>query len=84
MLGFIKRTVHVTFERYPVVLRVLDKNGHKFPDSDYEVKMADSNTYTFYYPLSVELNVYNILNRKEIRKLCDRYKTPDAIIAHLR
>jgi len=79
-MGWSQRPMSVSFFRKPKV-RVLDKKGLDIT-GDVNVELG-RRTYSLAYPVTGELYVNKILDRREFRKHCDNHRSPEMILKHL-
>ena len=80
-LGWSERPVTFSFARPPAV--TVTRDGQAATREDAVVAFWNSGA-TLAYPVTAEVYVDRILNRDEFRALCNRYKTPSAILRNLK
>lgn len=78
-LGYIREPLKITFFRNPRAT-IKDKEGNAATAFLHFKEIWKE----LIIPLSTEIYVKDLLNRDEFRTLCDKYKTPDAILEALR
>ncbi len=83
VLGLASRPVKVTWRTRPKVVSVLDAKGRPLPRERFEVLFENSDEMLPYL-VSAEVAVRRLLDRPSFRRLCDRYRTEKAILAHLK
>jgi hypothetical protein len=81
LLGWDMRTAEVFYSKHPN-FRVLDAKSGREVKKHPEVQFL-SESHSIVYPVVAEIYVDRILDRTEFRKLCDQYKTREAILQHL-
>lgn len=79
MLGFTRKPLSITFKNNPTVT-VTDRQGKPVKT---RIKYK-SELKKLIYPVSAEIYVGKILNRREFRELCDKYRTGTKILDRLR
>jgi hypothetical protein len=82
ILGVTTRPLSVHYSTPPKLLSVVDAEGNAVNLADVKVSYKYEK-FTVVYPVMAELYTNRILNRKEFRALCDRYKTRPAIVREL-
>ena len=82
VLGIATRPLEVSYVTDPTVERIEGPDGTLIRPRDIEVEF-DSESHKNAYIASAEVYVSRLLNRKEFRDLCDRYKTYQAIVSNL-
>jgi hypothetical protein len=79
VLGYSVKPLSIWFKNEPQA-EVLDAKGKKA-----QAKLKFQGTQkSLIYPVSAEIYVKTIMNRDEFRALCDKYKTPSAILNALK
>ncbi|WP_437738381.1 hypothetical protein [Sorangium sp. So ce1335] len=80
-LGWSAQRVLVSFQQPPAV-RVLAPDGREASPSEVEVRFGVL-AHDLAYPVMAEIFVDRLLDRDELRALCDRHRTRSAIVAAL-
>ncbi|MGD9368273.1 MAG: hypothetical protein PVH87_21415 [Desulfobacteraceae bacterium] len=75
VMGYAVKPLSIWFEQIPEA-RVTDAQGQP-ATAELEFEGTEK---SLVYPVSAELYVSKLLNRNEFRTLCDRHKTPSAIL----
>lgn len=79
-LGWASEALEVSFDGLPPI-KVLDRRGRP-ADAKLRVELA-SRWYRLIYPVTAEVYVSKLLDRKEFQAHCDRYHSTEAILKHL-
>ncbi|WP_434048567.1 MULTISPECIES: hypothetical protein [Sorangium] len=80
-LGWSAQRVLVSFQQPPAV-RVLAPDGRAASPPEVEVRFGVL-THDLAYPVMAEITVDRVLDRDELRAICDRHRTRSAIVAAL-
>lgn len=83
ILGVTSRPLAVYYGKPPQVTAVDDAQGSPVDLDKVRVRFR-STRFTVVYPVMAEVYVTRLLTRKEFRQHCDRYKTQQAILEHLK
>jgi hypothetical protein len=81
VLGVAEKNLRVTFAKRPTVKSLVDAAGKP---ADPRGITWDDATYKLAYFVTAERYVTRILDRKELRALCDRHRKASAILEHLK
>lgn len=79
-LGWLARDLDVSFETRPVPTSLMRDGA---PAGSLPRIEWGGNCFTVSVPVVVEVDVTRLLDRDEMRALCDRWRTRSAILAHL-
>lgn len=83
VLGVTTKPLIVRYARSPTVIAAHDAEGKRLDLAGVNFKFK-STKFMVAYPVMAELYVSRLLDRAEFRKLCDRHKTQDEILKHLK
>lgn len=83
VLGVTSRPLNVSYSSPPVLESVADKQGNPVDLANAKLEFEHAE-YDVAYPVMAEIYVTKILDRQEMRKLCDKHKTQQAILEHLK
>lgn len=83
VLGIATRPLDVSYATLPTVERIEGPGSKPIKPSDVEV-VFEGDSHRIAYIATAEVYVSRLLNRKEFRDHCDRYKTYRAIVSNLR
>ena len=79
-LGWASEALEVSYDGRPPI-KVLDRRGRP-ADAKLRIEFA-SRWYGLIYPVTAEVYVSKLLDRKEFQAHCDRYQSAEAILKHL-
>jgi hypothetical protein len=82
VLGWASRPLRIDYATPPTVLDIT-QNGKPIDPKSVTI-LFDEAYHPVAYPVTAEVSVSKLLNRDEFRALCDRYRTPSAILKALR
>jgi hypothetical protein len=82
VLGIATRPLDVSYVTHPTIERIEGPEGELVRPQDIEVQFEGDSRRNAYIA-SAEVYVSRLLNRKEFRDHCDRYKTYQAIVSNL-
>ncbi len=82
VLGIATRPLHVSYDSVPTVKQIESPEGKFVKPQDVEVAFQGESRKIAYIA-TAEIYVSRLLNRKEFRAHCDRYKTYRAIVSNL-
>jgi hypothetical protein len=80
-LGWTSQPVNVSFSKPPAA-EIFDGKGAKVDSNTVHLQFVPCQ-YELAYPVTAEVYVGKLLDRDAFRRLCDTYKTREAILAHL-
>jgi hypothetical protein len=81
VLGVAEKKLKVTFAKRPTVKSLVDASGK--PADPKDITWDDA-TYKLAYFVTAERYVTKLLDRKELRALCDRHRKASVILEHLK
>ncbi len=81
VLGYEEKSFVAAFKLTPKI-RVFDSKGDQIDAARLDIHY-NRQTASLWYPVFAEIYVKNILDRDELRKLCDRYNTRSEILKAL-
>lgn len=79
--GWTNRSLHVSFARAPAHTVYLESGVRTDPQS--VLVGQETEQHAISYPVAIEVTVKRVLDRDELRKLCDQHQDLDAIRAAL-
>ncbi len=82
VLGIATRPLYVSYDSTPTVKQIEGPDGKLVKPQDVEVEFQDDSRRIAYIA-TAEVYVSRLLDRKEFRAHCDRYKTYRAIVSNL-
>ncbi len=82
VLGIATRPLHVSYDSVPSVKQIESPDGKLVNPRDVEA-VFEGDSRRIAYIATAEIYVSRLLNRKEFRAHCDRYKTYRAIVSNL-
>ncbi|HYK90687.1 MAG TPA: hypothetical protein VE398_18085, partial [Acidobacteriota bacterium] len=81
VLGLAARKLRVSFARPPDIKAVVDESGQRLEPVQIDYQDAE---HQLTYFVTAEVYVNRLLDRREFRRHCDRYKTAEAILRNLK
>lgn len=83
VLGVTSRKLDVHYSVAPEVKQVVEQASGKPVDLDSVHLSFPQTSFSIAYPVMAEVYVSRLLDRDELRALCDKYKTQQEILKHL-
>ena len=83
VLGVTTRPLHVRYATRPAMKSVTDSDGNPVDLAIVDLEFERAR-FKVAYPVMAEVYVTEVLDRQQLRALCDEHKTQDAILANLK